>query len=860
MNERLEEIMNWAEVEDVTYAETANPKKILGAHIIPEGLLVQSFVPTAKSIELVLGGQHYPMELVDEAGFFATLLPMEEAWNEVLPAYSYHITYDNDTTEDTEDPYAFPSTYTDRDIKKYQGGIWYDIYEKMGAHPIRINGVDGVAFSVWAPNAERVSVVGDFNLWDGRRHMMQRLGDSGVFELFIPHLAPGSLYKYEIKCHHQEPFLKIDPYAFGFELRPGNASIVEDIGQFTWTDAAWQQQKAERGVEGIKEEAMSVYELHLGSFARKQQAIDEDGTAQLGSEFYNYRELAVKVADYVKQEGYTHVELMPVMEHPLDASWGYQVTGYYAPTSRYGTPEDFMYFMNYMHEAGIGVILDWVPAHFPRDSWGLAQFDGTGLYENPDPRLASHPHWGTLTFNYRKNEVSNFLIGSAMFWADRYHADGIRMDAVASMLYLDYGRQGEDAPRNIYGGNENLDAVEFLKHLNSQFHKRFPGTLLIAEESTAWPNITGDVEEDGLGFDLKWNMGFMNDFLSYMSTDPFFRKGSYNQLTFSMIYNYSEDFMLVLSHDEVVHGKGSMLGKMPGETFEEKAQNLRAAYGYFWTHPGKKLLFMGQDFGQYDEWSENQELEWNLLEYPVHEGIQNFVRDLNAVYRTHPALWQQDYVTDGFEWINCSYQEESMVMFVRKSDKPEETLLVVSNFDNVAHPKFRVGVPFMCSAKALISSDDKKYGGSGAVKRTAHKAVKADWDERNYAVDLEIPAMSTTIYQLTPCAEPAPKATEAKKAAVKKTAAKSSTAKKTTKKAASEAKNEVVSEKKTTRKKTTVPKQMTEAKAVAAQAVEAAKAEPKKPAAKSTGTKASAQRKSVQKAVLDQKLTKRRKG
>ena len=403
--------------------------------------------------------------------------------------------------------------------------------------------------------------------------------------------------------------------------------------------------------------------------------------------------------------------------------------------------------------------------------------------------------------------------------------------------------------------------MEFLKHLNSQFHKRFPGTLLIAEESTAWPNITGDVEQDGLGFDLKWNMGFMNDFLSYMSTDPFFRKGSYNQLTFSMIYNYSEDFMLVLSHDEVVHGKGSMLGKMPGETFEEKAQNLRAAYGYFWTHPGKKLLFMGQDFAQYDEWSENQELEWNLLEYPVHEGVQDFVRDLNAVYQTHPALWQQDYVTDGFEWINCSYQEESMVMFVRKTEKPEETLLVVSNFDNVAHPKFRVGVPFMCSAKSLISSDDKKYGGSGAVKRTAHKAVKADWDERNYAVDLEIPAMSTTIYQLTPCAEPVPKATEAKKAAAKKTAAKSGTAKKTTaKKTASEEKVEAVSVKKTTRKKTTVPKQMTEAKAAAAQAVEAAKAEPKKPAAKSTGTKASAQRKSVQKAALDQKLTKRRKG
>ena len=848
MNEQLEEIINWAEVEDITYAETADPKRILGAHIIPEGLLVQTYLPTAKRVELRLGaGAAYPMELVDESGFFAVLLPLQEAWKDALPDYRYHITYDNDTTEDTEDPYAFPSVYTDRDIKKYQGGIWYDIYEKMGAHPIRINDVDGVVFSVWAPNAERVSVVGDFNLWDGRRHIMQRLGDSGIFEIFIPRLTPGSLYKYEIKCHHQEPFLKIDPYAFGFELRPGNASIVEDLTPFAWSDEAWQQKKAETGTTGAKTAPMSVYEVHLGSFARKPQTVHEDGSVLAGSEFYNYRELAGKLADYVKQEGYTHVELMPIMEHPLDESWGYQVTGYYAPTSRYGTPEDFMYFMDYMHREGIGVILDWVPAHFPRDSWGLSQFDGSGLYENPDPRLTSHPHWGTLTFNYRKNEVSNFLIGSAMFWADRYHADGIRMDAVASMLYLDYGRQDEDAPRNIYGGNENLDAVEFLKHLNSQFHKRFPGTLLIAEESTAWPGITGDVEKDGLGFDLKWNMGFMNDFLSYMKTDPYFRKGSYNQLTFSMIYNYSEDFMLVLSHDEVVHGKGSMLGKMPGETFEEKAQNLRAAYGYFWTHPGKKLLFMGQDFAQYDEWSESRELEWDLLKYPVHKGVQSFVRDLNAVYRTHPALWQQDYLPEGFEWINCSYHEESMVMFIRKTEKPEETLLVVSNFDNVDHMKFRVGVPFMCTAKALISSDEEKYGGRGVVNHTACKAEKISWDDRNYAVRLAIPAMSTTIYQLTPCAEPAAreaakKAAAEKKegAAVEKTAAKTGTKKTAAKKAAA--------------------KETAAAGTKKTAAVKTAAAAEKKTAPKKPAVKKPAQPKTVQKAALDQKLTKRRKG
>ncbi len=765
MTDKLYNIMNWADVEEVTYAESTNPKRILGPHLVEEGLLIQCFVPTAMAIDVKLEDKRYSMELCDEAGFYAVLLPKQDGWETQLPQYLLEVTYDNGSTEEMTDPYAQPSAFTEEDLLRFAAGTHYSIYEKMGAHPCSVNGQAGVSFAVWAPNALRVSVVGDFNLWDGRRHMMEKLGDSGIFEIFIPNLKPGMLYKFEIKRNGEEPFLKTDPYGFAFELRPNTAAVVADISSFSWTDAEWEAKKQ----EGKQKEApMTVYEVHLGSFMRRQPLINEDGSAETGSEFYNYREIAPRLADYVREEGYTHVELMPVMEHPLDESWGYQVSGYYAPTSRYGSPEDFQYFVNYMHEAGIGVILDWVPAHFPRDTWGLSQFDGTALYENPDPNRASHPHWGTLIFNYARYEVSNFLIADAFFWADRYHADGIRMDAVASMLYLDYGRQGEDAPRNIYGGNENLDAVEFLKHLNSQFKKRFPGTLLIAEESTAWPHITSPVEDDGLGFDLKWNMGWMNDFLSYMETDPFFRKNNYNQLTFSMIYNYSEDFQLVFSHDEVVHGKRSMLGKMPGQTFEEKADNLRAAYGYFWSHPGKKLIFMGQDFGQYDEWSEGQELEWNLLEYPVHKQLQDYVRDLNALYKSHSAMWQLDYYPDGFEWINCSYADLSLLAFIRRGEKPEDTLLVITNFDNMEHPNFRVGVPFCCSAKAILCSDDKKYGGKGGVPKREHKADAMEWDDREYSVELSVPAMSTTIYQLTP-RRPEPKKVKAETKPEKKT-------------------------------------------------------------------------------------------
>ena len=486
-----------------------------------------------------------------------------------------------------------------------------------------------------------------------------------------------------------------------------------------------------------------VYELHLGSFKKPED----------GREFYNYRELAPMIADYVKEMGYTHIELMPIMEHPFDASWGYQVTGYYAPTSRYGTPEDFMYFINYMHQHEIGVILDWVPAHFPRDAFGLAGFDGTCLYEHKDPRQGSHPHWGTLIYNYKRPEVSNFLIANALFWAEKYHVDGIRMDAVASMLYLDYGKQDGEWIPNIYGGKENLDAVEFFKHLNSIFKKKEKGVMMIAEESTAWPMVTGTVEDDGLGFDYKWNMGWMNDTLEYMRYDPYFRSHHYNLLTFSMVYAYSEKFMLSLSHDEVVHGKGSLLGKMPGETLEEKAANLRVLYGFMMTHPGKKLLFMGQDIAQLNEWSEEKSIEWELLSYELHSRMKDYVKALNRLYLTHPALYEEDFNTDGFEWINCISANENILVYLRKSAKKESTLLVVCNFTPLVYENHKIGVPFRGKYKEIFNSSQKAYGGDGEVNPRLKQSKKEECDGRPDSITIKVPAMGISIFQYIPAEE-----------------------------------------------------------------------------------------------------------
>ena len=724
--------MDWPEIEAVVYSEEYAPREILGPHVTGDGVLVQCFFPGADkvTVKTTKDGREYPMSKEDDAGYFAVLLSGRK-----IPEYTYLVEQEGEQIE-CYDAYAFPCQITLEEEQKFINGICYDIYEKLGAHPMTVNGVDGVYFAVWAPNAARVSVVGDFNHWDGRVYQMQRLSVSGIYELFIPQIPVGSLYKYELKLKDGLTYLKADPYANQAELRPATASVVADLTKYIWKDQTWMKERKKIQTEDAP---MFVYEMHLASWKKPED----------GREFYNYRELAPMIVAYVKEMGYTHVELMPVMEHPFDASWGYQVTGYYAPTSRYGSPEDFMYFVDTLHQAGIGVILDWVPAHFPRDTFGLANFDGTCLYEHLDPRQGYHPHWGTLIYNYGRPQVKNFLIANALFWTEKFHADGIRFDAVASMLYLDYGKNDGEWVANIYGGNENLDAVELLKHLNSIFKKKHPDALLIAEESTAWPRVTGSVDtEDGLGFDYKWNMGWMNDFIGYMSNDPYFRGAHHNELTFSMVYAYSERFMLSLSHDEVVHQKGSLLEKMPG-TEDKKFANLRAAYGFFMAHPGKKLLFMGQEYGQVHEWAENKALDWEDLEKPAHRQMQNYMKALIQLYKTHPALWKLDYDSDGFEWINCVEWEKSMVTFLRKSKKQEDTLVVICNFSDVTYEEELVGVPYAGKYKEILNSDAKEYGGTGVVNPRVKIAKKEETDDRPYTIKVKVAPLSVAIYSFT---------------------------------------------------------------------------------------------------------------
>ena len=625
--------------------------------------------------------------------------------------------------------------FSDLDMYYFGQATHYDIYKKLGAHPITEKGKKGVYFAVWAPNAAKVSVIGEFNDWKEDANEMKRLEPMGIFELFIPGVKEGDLYKFYIETPEGNKLYKADPFANYAELRPGNASAVADINAFKWTDTKWmEKRKACKDVHALP---MAIYEVHPGSWMRHPGREDEG--------FYTYREFAVKLAEYVKEMGYTHVELMGISEYPFDGSWGYQVTGYYAPTSRYGTPADFAYLVDYLHKHGIGVILDWVPAHFPRDAHGLAEFDGTCLYEYADPRKGEHPDWGTKIFDYGKNEVKNFLIGSALMWVEHYHVDGLRVDAVASMLYLDYGKQDGQWVANKYGDNKNLEAIEFFKHINTLILGRNPGTVMIAEESTAWPRVTGTVEEDGLNFSYKWNMGWMHDFLDYMKLDPYFRKDNHNRMTFAMSYNHSENYILVLSHDEVVHLKCSMINKMPGEG-KDKFSNLKAGYGFMMGHPGKKLLFMGKEFGQLREWSEEGELDWFLLAWPEHLQLQTFVKDLLHIYRKYPAMYEADTRFENFEWINADDNFRSIFSFVRKSRTGKNNLLFVCNFTPVEREDYRVGVPLKKQYKLIFNSDDKKYGGEGVKRPLVYKAEKQECDNRPFSFAYPLPAFGVAVF------------------------------------------------------------------------------------------------------------------
>lgn len=625
---------------------------------------------------------------------------------------------------------------SDFDQYLFGQGNHYDIFRKLGAHLTEHEGQKGVHFAVWAPHALQVHVIGEFNGWNETSHPMKRLEPLGIWELFVPGVQLGCLYKYLIETQNHSLLYKADPYATEAEKRPGTASRVSDISGFCWSDKDWMERRKK---QDPKEEPMAIYEVHPGSWKKHPHGPDEDG-------YYNYRELAHALADYVHEMGYTHVELMGIAEHPFDGSWGYQVTGYYAPTSRHGSPKDFMYLINYLHQKKIGVILDWVPAHFPKDAHGLADFDGQPLYEYPDPRKGEHPDWGTKIFNYEMNEVKNFLIANALYWIEEFHVDGLRVDAVASMLYLDYGKEAGQWVPNKFGGNKNLEAIEFFKHLNSVLLGRNPGVVTIAEESTAWPKVTGRPEDDGLGFSFKWNMGWMNDFLEYMKLDPYFRKGAHNLMTFAMTYAYSENYILVLSHDEVVHLKCSMINKMPGD-YEDKFANLKAAYAFMLGHPGKKLLFMGQDFAQLQEWSEARELDWYLLEQDEHRELQAFVKALLHLYQKTPALYELDTRPEGFQWINANDGYRSIFSFMRFDRERKKNLLFVCNFTPVERPDYRVGVPKKKQYKLVLDSDAAEFGGSGMEKPTVYKAEEGECDGQPYSIAYPLPGYGVAVFE-----------------------------------------------------------------------------------------------------------------
>jgi 1,4-alpha-glucan branching enzyme len=728
-------ILTRDEFKSLVQVQHRSPHQLLGMHPLggESGVVVRAFAPGAAKVEAV------PVHEKDQPRIPLKRIPHSDLFEGVerkakrVYAYDLVITDASGQVRQARDAYSFLPTVGESDLYLFNQGNELRLYDKLGAQLRVLDGVPGTSFAVWAPNAQRVSVVGDFNQWDGRCHPMRLLGASGVWEIFIPGVGEGALYKYEIKDAHSALILKTDPYGFFFEPAPKNASIVWNNLKFTWSDHAWRRR---RGESDPLRRPISIYEVHLGSWRKKSRA-----------ESLDYRELAGPLIDHVRKLGFTHVELLPVSEHAFYPSWGYQVTGFYSPTGRYGTPDDFQFLVNALHEAGIGVLVDWVPAHFPRDAWALARFDGTCLYEHEDPRQGAHQDWGTLIFNFGRHEVNNFLTANALFWIDRYHMDGLRVDAVASMLYLDYSRkEGEWVP-NRHGGRENLEAVEFLKKFNHLVHTEHPGVLTVAEESTAWPLVTRPPYLGGLGFSLKWNMGWMHDTLNYFQRDPIHRKYHQNDLTFAMLYHHNENFILPLSHDEVVHGKRSLLGRMPGDDWQRFA-NLRTLLAYQWLFPGKKLLFMGSEFGQSAEWNANAELDWWLLgEGPYHAGLQRFLADLNHLYQSEPALWEADYHPDGFAWVDCSDHENSVLSFVRQTRDRTCQILVVMNLTPLLRRPYRVGLPRAGAWREVLNSDAGIYGGSNQGNLGGVTAENDEIHNQPYSAVLTLPPQSVVVFK-----------------------------------------------------------------------------------------------------------------
>ena len=714
----------------IAAADHPDPFSFLGMHAAGDDVVVRAFLPGARAVELIDRDSAQPaaaMKQVHDTGVFVGHVARRRPF-----AYRLRVDYGHGF-EDYEDPYRFGTLLGELDVYLMAEGTHHRLYERLGAHCMTLDGVAGVAFAVWAPNARRVSVVGDFNMWDGRRHPMRLRHESGVWELFIPGVAPGALYKYEIKAANGAVLpLKADPVAFFAERPPSTASIVYDLGSFEWGDQAWMHRRATTDTLSAP---VSVYEVHLGSWRRR---------VEQGGRYLTYTEMAQELVPYLQDMGFTHVEFMPVSEHPFDGSWGYQPTGMFAATSRYGTPDEFRGLVDRLHQAGIGVILDWVPGHFPDDPHGLAGFDGTHLYEHANPAEGRHIDWDTLIYNYGRNEVANFLMSSGAFWLDRFHIDGLRVDAVASMLYRDYSREPGQWVPNRFGGRENLEAVDFLRRFNTLAYGEYPGVMTIAEESTAWPMVSRPVDVGGLGFGYKWNLGWMHDTLGYLGRDPIHRRYHHNELTFGFLYAFSENFVLTLSHDEVVHGKGSLIAKMAGDRWQKFA-NLRAYYVYMYASPGKKLLFMGDEFAQEREWNHQQSLDWHLLDDPMHAGVQRLVWDLNRLYRGTPALHQQDCVPAGFEWIDGSDDQNSVLAFIRRARDPGDYVVVVCNFTPQVRREYRVGVPEGGAYAELVNSDSGSYGGSNVGNMGRIQAEQSSWQGRPYSLNLVLPPLSVLI-------------------------------------------------------------------------------------------------------------------